>query len=45
LLEKGIIGGLDVSSQVPNGMLLCITEMNSRQEIDALVATLSEFSK
>jgi glycine dehydrogenase subunit 1 len=45
LLEKGVIGGLDISRQVPNGMLLCVTEMNSRQEIDALVATLSEFSK
>ena len=27
-----------------NGMLLCVTEMNSRQDIDVLVATLSEFS-
>jgi len=45
LLEKGIIGGLDISRQVPNRMLLCVTEMNSRQEIDALAATLSEFSK
>jgi len=45
LLEQGIIGGLDISAQVPNGMLLCVTEMNSRQEIDALTATLSEFSK
>ena len=40
LLEEGIIGGLDVSRQVPNGMLFCVTEMNSRQEIDRLVAAL-----
>jgi len=44
LLQKGIIGGLDVSNQVPDGMLLCVTEMNSRAEIDALVAALAEVS-
>ena len=42
LLEKGIIGGLDVSGQIPNGMLLCVTEMNSKREIDALVQALRE---
>ena len=42
LLRQGIIGGLDVSDSVPNGMLLCVTEMNSRQEIDALASALSE---
>jgi glycine dehydrogenase subunit 1 len=42
LLEKGIIGGLDVSDRVPNGLLLCVTEMNTRQEIDALAAALAE---
>jgi glycine dehydrogenase subunit 1 len=40
LLERGIIGGLDVSAHVPNGLLLCATELNTREEIDALVAAL-----
>jgi len=40
LLEENIIGGLDVSHLVANGMLLCVTEMNSRQEIDRLVTVL-----
>ncbi len=42
LLERGIIGGLDVSSSIPNGMLLCVTEMNSRAEIEALAKALEE---
>jgi glycine dehydrogenase subunit 1 len=42
LLDYGIIGGLDISEQVPNGMLVCVTEMNSREEIDRLAAALSE---
>ena len=42
LLDHRIIGGLDISSQVPNGMLLCVTEMNPREEIEALVKALSE---
>ena len=43
LMEQNILGGLDVSDQVDNGMLLCVTEMNSRDDIDALVAALAEF--
>jgi len=42
LLERRIIGGLDVSDRIENGMLLCVTEMNSRGEIDRLVAALQE---
>jgi glycine dehydrogenase subunit 1 len=42
LLERGIIGGLDVSDQVPNGMLFCCTEVNSREEIDTLASALAE---
>ncbi len=41
LLEQGIIGGLDVSSQVEDGMLVCVTEVNTRQEIDRLVEALA----
>ena len=42
LLEYKIIGGLDVSDRVPNGMLLCCTEVNTKEEIDSLVAALAE---
>ena len=42
LMQNGIIGGLDVSDRFPNGILLCVTEMNSRQEIDALVGALAQ---
>jgi glycine cleavage system P protein (glycine dehydrogenase) subunit 1 len=40
LLERGIIGGFDVSDRIENGMLLCVTEMNTRDEIDSLVDVL-----
>jgi len=43
LMERNILGGLDISEQMPNGMLLCVTEMNSREDIDALITALSEF--
>ena len=42
LAERGIIGGLDVSDVVPNGMLFCVTEMISRQDLDRLVDALSD---
>ncbi len=42
LLERGIIGGLDVSEQVQNGMLVCVTEMNTREEIERLAEALKE---
>ena len=45
LLERGIIGGLDVSDRVPNGLLLCVTEMNTREEIEALAAALEEVTR
>jgi glycine dehydrogenase subunit 1 len=40
LLKEKIIGGLDVSYLVDNGLLLCVTEMNSRQEMDRLISSL-----
>jgi glycine dehydrogenase subunit 1 len=43
LMEQDILGGLDVSQKIPNGMLLCVTEMSSQNDITALVAALSEF--
>ena len=42
LMDRNILGGLDVSEKISNGMLLCVTEMNSKEDIDALVAALSE---
>ena len=42
LLEYKIIGGLDVSEQSPDGMLVCVTEINSRDEIERLAAALEE---
>ena len=41
LLAMGIIGGYDISDVVPNGMLFCATEMNSREDIDRLIGALS----
>ncbi|SUZ61363.1 uncharacterized protein METZ01_LOCUS14217 [marine metagenome] len=43
LMKRNILGGLDITEQIPNGMLLCFTEMNSREDIDALLVALSEF--
>ncbi len=43
LYDFGIIGGYDLSQDYPNRekqMLLCVTEMNSKEEIDALVEAL-----
>ena len=40
LEDAGIIGGLDVSGSIDHGMLFCVTEVNTRAEIDGLVAAL-----
>ena len=45
LLDHGILGGYDLSIDYPqlkNHMLVAVTEMNSRQNIDDLVDALSE---
>ena len=45
--EWGIIGGYDLSRDYPdmeNTMLLCVTEMNTRQEIDDLVSAFEEIA-
>ena len=45
LLEHGIIGGYDLGQDYPdmkNHLLVAVTEKNSKEEIDALVAVLSE---
>jgi glycine dehydrogenase subunit 1 len=46
--EKNITGGLAMSryyTDRPNDFLVCATETNTRQEIDALVAGLDEIAK
>jgi glycine dehydrogenase subunit 1 len=43
LLDEGIIGGLDISHIIDNAMLLCVTEMNTKQDIDRLVEILGRF--
>jgi glycine dehydrogenase subunit 1 len=45
LIEEGIIGGYDLGADYPHlkdHMLVCVTEMNSREEIDAFVNVLRE---
>jgi glycine dehydrogenase subunit 1 len=40
LFRKGIIGGLDISHIVEESILFCVTESNTRQQIDRLVEIL-----
>lgn len=44
LRADNIIGGLDINHIVPNCMLVCATEMNTRKEMDDLVRSLSLMS-
>ncbi|HEY3474019.1 MAG TPA: aminomethyl-transferring glycine dehydrogenase subunit GcvPA [Anaerolineales bacterium] len=47
LLDHGIIGGYDLGQDYPalkDHMLIAVTEMNSKQDIDTLVQVLSEVS-
>lgn len=48
LLEKGILGGYDLEQDYPaahNQALFCVTEMNSRQQIDHLVESLKSLRR
>ncbi len=48
LLEYGIIGGYDLAGDYPDldkHMLLCVTERNSREEIDYLAESLREVAQ
>jgi len=40
LFKEKIIGGLDLSGTIDNSMLLCVTEVNTKQDIDRLVEIL-----
>jgi glycine dehydrogenase subunit 1 len=42
LLDKKIIGGLDISDRSDQGMLVCVTETSSKVDIDKFVQALSE---
>jgi glycine dehydrogenase subunit 1 len=45
LLEHGFIGGYDLGQDYPSlkdHMLVAVTEMNTREEIEALVSALAE---
>jgi len=41
LLERGILGGYDVSGRIERGLLLCFSELHTREEVDALVEALA----
>jgi glycine dehydrogenase subunit 1 len=45
LFREGIIGGLDISDIIDNNMLLSVTEMNTKEEIDRLVEILGAFQE
>jgi glycine dehydrogenase subunit 1 len=45
LWERGIVGGYDLGRdylELADGLLFCVTEMNPKEEIDALVEALGE---
>jgi glycine dehydrogenase subunit 1 len=47
LLQKGIIGGYDLNKDYPelvNGILYCVTEKRTKQEIDTLALILEEMA-
>ena len=44
LLDYKIIGGLDISKYVNNGMLICASELNSIEEINSFVDALAEIT-
>jgi len=46
--ERGIIGGYDLSNEyahLPQHMLVCVTEMNTQDEIEELVEALEEMTE
>jgi len=40
LFQRRIIGGLDISDMIENSILFCVTEVNTKQQIDRLVEIL-----
>ncbi|MGB2695772.1 MAG: aminomethyl-transferring glycine dehydrogenase subunit GcvPA [Dehalococcoidia bacterium] len=44
LLERDIIGGYDVCDRIENGLLLCFSELHTREDIDRLVSALRDLA-
>ena len=44
LLDRGIIGGYDVSDRIENGLLLCVSELHTKDDLDALVEALGSIA-
>jgi glycine dehydrogenase subunit 1 len=42
LFRQNIVGGLDLSDRLPDCLLLCVTEMNTKSEIDRLVEVMQK---
>jgi len=42
LMQNNILGGLDISNTQENSMLFCVTEMNTKEEIDTLINSLKD---
>jgi glycine dehydrogenase subunit 1 len=40
--NHNLLVGSDISDRVPNGLLVCVTELNPRAEIEMLIETLAE---
>ncbi len=48
LLDRGILGGYDLGGDYPHleqEMLICVTEMNTREQIDRLIVALREATR
>ena len=42
LMQNNILGGLDISNTQENSMSFCVTEMNTKEEIDTLINSLKD---
>ncbi len=42
LFRQNIVGGLDLSDTLPDSLLLCVTEMNTKNEIDRMVEVMKK---
>ncbi len=42
LFRQNIVGGLDLSDTLPDSLLLCVTEMNTKSEIDRMVKVMKK---
>ena len=42
LFRQNIVGGLDLGDTLPDSLLLCVTEMNTKNEIDRMVEVMKK---